>query len=65
MRRLRIQVFFICSGIRESDGLCCFFCRIYNVLVGKISTRKHKQWESDGILEVSGKSAVLKVWIRR
>ncbi|KAL7301640.1 hypothetical protein TKK_0005647 [Trichogramma kaykai] len=34
--------------------------RIYNVMIGKISTRKHKQWEDDGILEVRGKSAILK-----
>ena len=39
-----------------------FFNRIYNVMIGKISTRKHKQWENDGILEVTGKNAVLKVF---
>lgn len=30
-------------------------------MVGKISTRKHKQWESDGLLEVIEKNATLKV----
>ncbi|XP_014215295.1 DNA repair and recombination protein RAD54B isoform X2 [Copidosoma floridanum] len=34
--------------------------KIYNVMIGKISTRKHKQWDSDGLLEVTGTSAVLK-----
>ncbi|CAK9802468.1 DNA repair and recombination protein RAD54B [Anthophora quadrimaculata] len=33
---------------------------IFNVLMGKKSTRKHKKWEDDGILEVTGKFAVLK-----
>lgn len=37
------------------------FHRIFNVVLGKISTRKHKRWEDDGILEVTGKHAVLKV----
>ena len=35
--------------------------RIYSVLIGKISTRKHKQWDSDGLLQVDGNAAVLKV----
>ncbi|KAJ8672727.1 hypothetical protein QAD02_003987 [Eretmocerus hayati] len=34
--------------------------RIYNVMIGKISTRKHKVWDSDGFLEVTDKRAVLK-----
>ncbi|XP_068083216.1 DNA repair and recombination protein RAD54B [Anabrus simplex] len=34
--------------------------RIFNVVWGKQSTKKHKTWEGDGILEVEGKSAVLK-----
>ncbi|KFB43941.1 AGAP006945-PA-like protein [Anopheles sinensis] len=33
---------------------------IYKVVWGKISTRKHKTWEGDGTLEVTGRSAVLK-----
>uniref|UniRef100_A0A182PII7 DNA repair and recombination protein RAD54-like n=1 Tax=Anopheles epiroticus TaxID=199890 RepID=A0A182PII7_9DIPT len=33
---------------------------IFKVCWGKISTRKHKTWEGDGTLEVSGRSAVLK-----
>ncbi|XP_049290349.1 DNA repair and recombination protein RAD54B-like [Anopheles funestus] len=33
---------------------------IFKVVWGKISTRKHKTWEGDGTLEVSGRSAVLK-----
>ncbi|XP_076474831.1 DNA repair and recombination protein RAD54B isoform X3 [Bombus vancouverensis nearcticus] len=33
---------------------------IFNVVIGKKSTRKHKRWENDGTLEVTGKHAVLK-----
>uniref|UniRef100_A0A182JRP2 DNA repair and recombination protein RAD54-like n=1 Tax=Anopheles christyi TaxID=43041 RepID=A0A182JRP2_9DIPT len=33
---------------------------IFKVVWGKISTRKHKTWEGDGTLEVSGRSAVLR-----
>ncbi|KZC14747.1 DNA repair and recombination protein RAD54B, partial [Dufourea novaeangliae] len=33
---------------------------IFNVVIGKKSARKHKKWEDDGILEVTGKHAVLK-----
>ncbi|XP_050094783.1 DNA repair and recombination protein RAD54B-like [Anopheles aquasalis] len=32
----------------------------FKVVWGKISTRKHKTWEGDGTLEVSGRSAVLR-----
>lgn len=32
----------------------------FNVLWGKLSTRKHKKWEGDGILEVKQKSAILR-----
>ncbi|XP_012135180.2 DNA repair and recombination protein RAD54B isoform X1 [Megachile rotundata] len=32
----------------------------FNVVIAKQSTRKHKKWEDDGILEVSGKRATLK-----
>ncbi|XP_011501179.1 PREDICTED: DNA repair and recombination protein RAD54B-like [Ceratosolen solmsi marchali] len=31
--------------------------KIYNVLIGKISSRKHKKWDNDGILEIVGKNA--------
>lgn len=31
--------------------------------MGKKSTRKHKKWEDDGTLEVTGKRAVVKVII--
>lgn len=31
-------------------------------MIGKISSRKHKQWDSDGLLEVTEKNAVLKVF---
>ncbi|XP_012168218.2 DNA repair and recombination protein RAD54B isoform X1 [Bombus terrestris] len=33
---------------------------IFNVVIGKKSMRKHKRWENDGTLEVTGKHAVLK-----
>ncbi|XP_076281354.1 DNA repair and recombination protein RAD54B isoform X2 [Lasioglossum baleicum] len=33
---------------------------IYNVVMAKKSTRKHKKWEDDGTLEVSGKHGILK-----
>ncbi|ETN66628.1 DNA repair and recombination protein RAD54 [Anopheles darlingi] len=33
---------------------------IFKVVWGKISTRKHKTWEGDGTLEVSGRSALLR-----
>ncbi|KOC70712.1 DNA repair and recombination protein RAD54B [Habropoda laboriosa] len=33
---------------------------IFHVVMGKKSTRKHKKWEDDGILEVTGKYAILK-----
>ncbi|XP_025152483.1 DNA repair and recombination protein RAD54B isoform X1 [Harpegnathos saltator] len=33
---------------------------IFNVVYGKISSKKHKTWDGDGLLEVAGKSAVLK-----
>ncbi|KAL1139651.1 hypothetical protein AAG570_006629, partial [Ranatra chinensis] len=35
-------------------------CRIFNVVYGKQSTRKHKTWEGDGFLEVGVKSVTLK-----
>jgi hypothetical protein len=31
------------------------------VVYGKISSKKHKTWDNDGLLEVTGKDAVLKV----
>ncbi|XP_014475589.1 PREDICTED: DNA repair and recombination protein RAD54B-like [Dinoponera quadriceps] len=33
---------------------------VFNVVYGKISSKKHKKWDGDGLLEVAGKSAVLK-----
>ncbi|CAL7942975.1 unnamed protein product [Xylocopa violacea] len=33
---------------------------IFNVVIGKRSNRKHKKWDDDGTLEVTGKCAVLK-----
>ncbi|XP_043263814.1 DNA repair and recombination protein RAD54B-like, partial [Colletes gigas] len=33
---------------------------IFNVVIGKKSTRKHKKWDDDGTLEVTGKHAILK-----
>ncbi|RLU15867.1 hypothetical protein DMN91_011623 [Ooceraea biroi] len=35
------------------------FCSIFNVMYGKVSSRKHKTWDNDGLLEVIGKSAIL------
>lgn len=35
--------------------------RIYNVVYGKPSKKKHKTWEGDGILEIGDKSLTLKV----
>lgn len=34
--------------------------RVFNVVWAKQSTRKHKVWEGDGVLEVEGKTVVLK-----
>ncbi|XP_047358651.1 DNA repair and recombination protein RAD54B-like isoform X2 [Vespa velutina] len=33
---------------------------MFNVVFGKVTTKKHKTWDSDGFLEVFGKNAVLK-----
>ncbi|XP_078039953.1 DNA repair and recombination protein RAD54B isoform X2 [Augochlora pura] len=33
---------------------------IFNVVIGKQSKRKHKKWEDDGTLEVTGKFGILK-----
>ncbi|XP_011875667.1 PREDICTED: DNA repair and recombination protein RAD54B-like isoform X3 [Vollenhovia emeryi] len=33
---------------------------IFNVMYGKVSSKKHKTWDSDGLLEVTGKTAILK-----
>ncbi|KAL6260446.1 hypothetical protein P5V15_007972 [Pogonomyrmex californicus] len=33
---------------------------IFNVMYGKISSKKHKTWDGDGLLEVTGKSGILK-----
>ena len=38
-----------------------YFRITYNVLIGKKSTKKHKTWDEDGILEVRGTNATLKV----
>lgn len=34
---------------------------MFNVVFGKVTTKKHKTWDNDGFLEVLGKNAVLKV----
>ncbi|XP_049959250.1 DNA repair and recombination protein RAD54B-like isoform X2 [Schistocerca serialis cubense] len=34
--------------------------RVFNVVWAKQSTRKHKVWEGDGVLEVEGKTVILK-----
>jgi hypothetical protein len=36
-------------------------CRLFNVVWGKQSKKKHKTWEGDGILEVEEKAVILKV----
>lgn len=33
---------------------------VFNVMYGKITSKKHKTWDGDGLLEVTGKSAILK-----
>ena len=33
---------------------------VYNIVIGKKSTKKHKTWDSDGTLEVDNTSAILK-----
>ncbi|XP_011163538.1 DNA repair and recombination protein RAD54B [Solenopsis invicta] len=33
---------------------------VFNVMYGKITSKKHKTWDDDGLLEVIGKSAILK-----
>jgi hypothetical protein len=38
-----------------------FFCRLFNVVWGKQTKKKHKTWEGDGTLEVGEKSVILKV----
>ncbi|KAL2715707.1 DNA repair and recombination protein RAD54B-like isoform X1 [Vespula squamosa] len=43
-----------CSYIESNNKLT------FNVVFGKITTKKHKTWDSDGFLEVLGKNAVLK-----
>jgi hypothetical protein len=39
----------------------CYICRLFNVVWGKQSKKKHKMWEGDGILEVVEKTVILKV----
>lgn len=34
---------------------------VFNVIYGKVTSKKHKTWDDDGLLEVIGKSAILKV----
>jgi hypothetical protein len=40
-----------------------FVCRLFNVVWGKQSKKKHKTWEGDGILEVGEKTVILKVFL--
>lgn len=30
-------------------------------MIGKVTSKKHKTWDSDGLLEIVGKNAILKV----
>ncbi|KYQ58212.1 DNA repair and recombination protein RAD54B [Trachymyrmex zeteki] len=32
----------------------------FNVMIGKVTSKKHKTWDSDGLLEIVGKNAILK-----
>uniref|UniRef100_A0A182FEL9 DNA repair and recombination protein RAD54-like n=2 Tax=Anopheles albimanus TaxID=7167 RepID=A0A182FEL9_ANOAL len=49
------------SSPPKKENVCAFKdTAIFKVVWGKISTRKHKTWEGDGTLEVSGRSAVLR-----
>lgn len=36
---------------------------MFNVVYGKVTSKKHKTWDSDGLLEIAGKSAILKVTV--
>lgn len=40
-------------------------CRCFVVLYGKISTRKHKRWQSDGLLFCRKRSVVLKAEVKQ
>jgi len=40
----------------EKENSCCYF----NVVWGKMSKKKHKKWEGDGILVTKGRTASLK-----
>lgn len=51
------------ASYQENDSICentTNFIKVFNVVWGKQSTKKHKTWEGDGTLHVSGKSVVLK-----
>lgn len=43
------------------DNQLIFLGSVFNAVYGKVSSKKHKTWDGDGLLEVAGKSAVLKV----
>ncbi|CAL1677011.1 unnamed protein product [Lasius platythorax] len=34
--------------------------KIFNVMYGQITSKKHKTWDGDGLLEITGESAILK-----
>ncbi|KYM80237.1 DNA repair and recombination protein RAD54B [Atta colombica] len=34
--------------------------KMFNVMVSKVTSKKHKTWDSDGLLEIVGKNAILK-----
>lgn len=44
-----------------SNDMFILLFSIFNVVIGTKSMRKHKKWDDDGTLEVTGKRAILKV----
>lgn len=49
-----------CDVLKENPVVVNTNERLFNVVWGKKSTRKHKKWEGDGTLLVLPRSAVLK-----
>ncbi|XP_020287308.1 DNA repair and recombination protein RAD54B-like isoform X2 [Pseudomyrmex gracilis] len=48
------------TNVSAADSLETGTKNVFNVVYGKVTSKKHKTWEGDGLLEVTGKSAVLK-----
>lgn len=51
----------ICFSLNFRIHLFYIFCRIFRVVWGKPTAKKHKTWEGDGTLELGEKTATLKV----